>query len=92
MPIFSGTSATIQGLVAGMDDGVGFAIGSLIGGQMYRRLGGATSFKIFALGAFITSILHVILRPHPRKNPDDNTLNKEMYEIPPEQNTIGLVT
>lgn len=29
-----GTTATIQGLVAGMDDGLGFAIGSLIGGQM----------------------------------------------------------
>lgn len=29
-----GTQATVQGLVAGMDDGVGFAIGSLIGGQV----------------------------------------------------------
>lgn len=58
-----GTSATVQGLVAGMDDGVGFAIGSLIGGQMYKRLGGAMSFRIFSLASLITCFAHIILRP-----------------------------
>lgn len=58
-----GTSATVQGLVAGMDDGVGFAIGSLIGGQMYKRLGGTKSFRIFAAGALITCFAHILLRP-----------------------------
>lgn len=58
-----GTSATVQGLVAGMDDGVGFAIGSLIGGQMYKRLGGTKSFRVFACGALITCFAHILLRP-----------------------------
>lgn len=57
-----GTQNTIQGLVAGMDDGVGFAIGSIIGGQMYRRLGGLMSFRIFAIGALVTCFTHIILR------------------------------
>lgn len=46
-----------------MDDGVGFAIGSLIGGQMYKRLGGKLSFQIFAIAALITCFTHIILRP-----------------------------
>lgn len=57
-----GTQNTIQGLVAGMDDGAGFAIGSIIGGQMYRRLGGALSFRVFAIGALVTCLTHIILR------------------------------
>lgn len=58
-----GTSATVQGLVAGMDDGVGFAIGSLIGGQLYKRFGGTKSFRIFAVGALITCMAHILIRP-----------------------------
>lgn len=58
-----GTTATVQGLVAGMDDGVGFAIGSLIGGQMYKRLGGALSFRILSGFALLTCFAHIFLRP-----------------------------
>lgn len=58
-----GTTATVQGLVAGMDDGVGFAIGSLIGGQMYKRLGGALSFRLLSGCALLTCITHIFLRP-----------------------------
>lgn len=46
-----------------MDDGIGFAIGSLIGGQMFQRLGGAQSFRIFSVAAFIICIAHYFLRP-----------------------------
>lgn len=58
-----GTTATVQGLVAGMDDGVGFAIGSIIGGQMYKRFGGVTSFRIFSIGALVMCVAHILLRP-----------------------------
>ncbi|XP_055715743.1 major facilitator superfamily domain-containing protein 6 isoform X2 [Phlebotomus papatasi] len=81
-----GTSSTIQGLVAGMDDGLGFAIGSLIGGQMYKRLGGAVSFRVFAAGALVTCIAHIILRPATKSLPSDA---REQYEIPPEQEKVG---
>uniref|UniRef100_A0A6B2EDF9 Putative transporter n=1 Tax=Phlebotomus kandelakii TaxID=1109342 RepID=A0A6B2EDF9_9DIPT len=80
-----GTSATMQGLVAGMDDGLGFAIGSLIGGQMYKRLGGTISFRVFAAGAFVTGVAHVILRPASKSIPGDT---REQYEIPPEQEKV----
>ncbi|KAL0852793.1 hypothetical protein ABMA27_012600 [Loxostege sticticalis] len=56
-----GYSATVQGIVAGMDDGVGFAFGSLIGGQMYSRMGGRGSFRAFAATAVIASVIHAVL-------------------------------
>lgn len=74
-----GTTATVQGLVAGMDDGLGFAIGSLIGGQMYQRLGGKMSFSIFSIGALITCFAHIILRPADKK-----------HEKHPEQSTTAI--
>lgn len=46
-----------------MDDGVGFAIGSLIGGLIFKRYGGAQSFRIFSIGAIIVCVFHIILRP-----------------------------
>lgn len=58
-----GTSATVQGLVAGMDDGLGFSIGALFGGFLYQEIGGEKSFRIFALLALITCVAHFFLRP-----------------------------
>lgn len=58
-----GTSATVQGLVAGMDDGLGFSIGSILGGFLIQTMGGRRSFQIFTCLAFITCIAHIFLRP-----------------------------
>lgn len=58
-----GTSATVQGLVAGMDDGLGFSIGSIFGGFLFQTVGGRRSFQIFSCLAFITCIAHIFLRP-----------------------------
>lgn len=58
-----GTSATVQGLVAGMDDGLGFSIGALFGGFLYQEVGGMKSFRVFAVIALITCLAHFILRP-----------------------------
>ncbi|XP_033207938.1 major facilitator superfamily domain-containing protein 6-A [Belonocnema kinseyi] len=55
-----GTSATVQGIVAGMDDGFGFAIGSLISGILYKNFGGVITLRIFTLLAAFTSILYLI--------------------------------
>lgn len=62
-----GTSATVQGLVAGVDDGLGYAVGSLIGGLAYKKFGGAVSFQMFAGIAFLSGIAHFILRPAEKK-------------------------
>ncbi|XP_023165159.2 major facilitator superfamily domain-containing protein 6 [Drosophila hydei] len=77
-----GTSATVQGLMAGMDDGLGFSIGSLIGGIMFKRLGGRESFKYFAVAAICTCVAHIVLRPLSRKQ---QYLPKGEYQLPPGQ-------
>ncbi|CAK9808396.1 Major facilitator superfamily domain-containing protein 6 [Anthophora quadrimaculata] len=56
-----GTSATVQGIVAGMDDGFGFAIGSLIGGILYKLFGGVTTLRIFSSIAVVTAFMYFIL-------------------------------
>lgn len=71
-----------QGLVAGMDDGIGFAIGSLIGGQMYQRLGGTLSFRIFSIAALIICIAHYYLRPATKF---DKHEAKGGYSVPSEE-------
>lgn len=85
----TGSSATVQGLVAGMDDGLGFSIGSLIGGQMFHRLGGEKSFKIFALLAIITCVSHIILRPASKHETHDSLKGK--YELPKNQNDPKII-
>lgn len=93
-----GTSATVQGLVAGMDDGLGFAIGSLIGGQMFKRLGGKMSFRIFATLAIVTCFAHILLRPHKlpdyksksqtSQGPAEDPRQDIKYELPTEQKDV----
>ncbi|CAH2062423.1 unnamed protein product, partial [Iphiclides podalirius] len=56
-----GYSATVQGIVAGMDDGVGFALGSLLGGQLYARAGGRGSFRWLAAAAVAAAAAHAAL-------------------------------
>ncbi|EDW72578.1 uncharacterized protein Dwil_GK20981 [Drosophila willistoni] len=80
-----GTSATVQGLMAGMDDGLGFSIGSLIGGVMFKRLGGRESFKYFAIAAICTCVAHIVIRPTSRKR---QYLPKSGYQVPIEQGEI----
>ncbi|XP_076242063.1 major facilitator superfamily domain-containing protein 6 [Calliopsis andreniformis] len=76
-----GTTATVQGIVAGMDDGFGFAIGSLIGGILYKVFGGVITMRIFSLCAIIAAfsylILHIVylkeLTPGTKKNAEWRT-------------------
>ncbi|XP_071447805.1 signal recognition particle subunit SRP72 [Hetaerina americana] len=56
-----GASATMQGLVAGVDDGLGYAIGSLMGGVCYKYIGGKWSFQVFAAIAAFSGICHHFL-------------------------------
>ncbi|XP_055920330.1 major facilitator superfamily domain-containing protein 6 [Eupeodes corollae] len=77
----AGTSATVQGLVAGMDDGLGFAIGSLIGGQLYKRFGGRRSFQMFSGVALVTCFAHILIRPAAKHK---QYLPKAEYQLPVE--------
>lgn len=46
-----------------MDDGLGFSIGSILGGFLFQTFGGRRSFQIFSGIAFCTCIAHIFLRP-----------------------------
>ncbi|XP_063992327.1 major facilitator superfamily domain-containing protein 6-A isoform X1 [Diachasmimorpha longicaudata] len=55
-----GTSATVQGIIAGMDDGLGFALGSLLGGILYKKIGGPATLQVFAAIAGLTAAIYFI--------------------------------
>ncbi|KAK6635309.1 hypothetical protein RUM44_000560 [Polyplax serrata] len=56
-----GTSATMQGIIAGMDDGFGYSLGSLLGGFLYKNIGGRLTFQLFSVLAVLCCITHMIL-------------------------------
>ncbi|CAK1587839.1 unnamed protein product [Parnassius mnemosyne] len=64
----AGYSATVQGIVAGMDDGVGFALGSLVGGQLYGRAGGRNAFRALAALAAAAALAHHVLLARAGRN------------------------
>jgi MFS family permease len=84
-----GTSATVQGLVAGMDDGLGFSIGSLIGGLMFSKFGGEVSFKFFSLLAILTCVSHIIIRPASKHETHESIKGK--YGSPKEQTVPKII-
>lgn len=53
-----GMSATLQGLVGGINEGAGMATGSLLGGLLYGRFGGRLTFLSYGLGAVSCCLLH----------------------------------
>ncbi|KPJ04702.1 hypothetical protein RR46_01191 [Papilio xuthus] len=75
-----GYSATVQGIVAGMDDGVGFALGSLLGGQLYARLGGRAAFRTLAVTAAIAAFVHGALSIKRKPTKQTEELPKEEDE------------
>ncbi|XP_064212552.1 major facilitator superfamily domain-containing protein 6-A [Tribolium castaneum] len=56
-----GASATMQGIAAGMDDGIGYAIGSILGGVLYEYLGSQYTLQIFSAFGLICSLSHLLL-------------------------------
>ncbi|KAI4477376.1 hypothetical protein M0804_012762 [Polistes exclamans] len=81
-----GTSATVQGIVAGMDDGLGYAIGSLIGGILYKEVGGVLTLRIFATVALFSSLIYVILHITYLKHTTPDTRRNVEWKSPEEAN------
>ncbi|KAK0165199.1 hypothetical protein PV328_003736 [Microctonus aethiopoides] len=77
-----GTSATVQGIAAGMDDGFGYALGSLIGGILYHEIGGVTTFRVFSILALSAGIVYLLLYIKILKNnmPDTKS-NKKCNDV-----------
>lgn len=42
-------------------DGGGVAVGSLVGGYLYKLYGGQNTFGIFGIGALIVCVLHSVV-------------------------------
>lgn len=56
-----GTTATVQGIAAGMDDAFGFVVGNLLWSALYKWYGGKVVFMSAAVLALISSIAHCFL-------------------------------
>ncbi|XP_053977015.1 major facilitator superfamily domain-containing protein 6 [Hylaeus volcanicus] len=80
----TGTSATVQGIVAGMDDGFGFAIGSLIGGIFYKIFGGVITLRIFSFTAAITAFMYLVLHVAYLKHMTPDTRRNVEWKTPEE--------
>uniref|UniRef100_A0A023GE34 Putative transporter n=1 Tax=Amblyomma triste TaxID=251400 RepID=A0A023GE34_AMBTT len=52
-----GTEATTMGLVMGFFEGIGTALGGMVGGAGFEWLGGASTFQLVALAGFIWCVL-----------------------------------
>ncbi|XP_032675202.1 major facilitator superfamily domain-containing protein 6 [Odontomachus brunneus] len=77
-----GTSATVQGIVAGMDDGFGYAVGSLIGGILYKKVGGATTLRIFSMLAAISALMYFVLHTLYLKHKTPDTRSNVVFRKP----------
>ncbi|KAK2584703.1 hypothetical protein KPH14_007037 [Odynerus spinipes] len=86
-----GTSATVQGIVAGMDDGLGYAIGSLIGGILYKEMGGVVTLRIFATIAMLSSLTYVFLHSIYLKHTTPDTRRKVEWKSPEDANMECIV-
>lgn len=57
----TGASATMQAIAAGMDDGLGYAIGCTLTGFLYKYYGGSKTMQMYSVLAFTCSILLILL-------------------------------
>ncbi|KAL1505718.1 hypothetical protein ABEB36_005218 [Hypothenemus hampei] len=83
-----GASATMQGIAAGLDDGVGYSIGSIIGGLLYKFVGGKSAFHVFSAVGVLCSVSHLIIhKTYLRGSEAPVTLsgNNEVFYKSPEE-------
>ncbi|XP_058461144.1 major facilitator superfamily domain-containing protein 6-A [Malaya genurostris] len=58
----SGTEATMQGLVGAIFEGVGVSLGSLLAGNLFQKVGGSQTFRLFGIAALVLCVLHVAIQ------------------------------
>jgi len=56
-----GFESTMQGIVGAAFEGLGVAIGSFVGGAVYKAKGGVFMFRAFGLFAIILCVLHAVV-------------------------------
>lgn len=53
-----GTEATVQGTVGAVFEGIGVSVGSLLGGVLFDKVHGATTFRIYGIVSLVLFGLH----------------------------------
>lgn len=48
-----------QGLVGAIFEGVGVSTGSFIGGIMFERVGGSSTFRIYGISVLVFCVVHI---------------------------------
>ncbi|KYN05807.1 PREDICTED: uncharacterized protein LOC108771338 [Cyphomyrmex costatus] len=72
-----GTSATVQAIATGTKDGLGYAIGSFLGGFLFRKVGGRRTLRIYSGIATLSALVHIILYTLYLKRTSDTRNNVE---------------
>ncbi|XP_055536477.1 major facilitator superfamily domain-containing protein 6 isoform X1 [Wyeomyia smithii] len=57
-----GTEATMQGLVGAVFEGVGVSLGSLLAGNLFEKIGGSRTFRLFGATALVLFVVHVVIQ------------------------------
>ncbi|XP_059489344.1 major facilitator superfamily domain-containing protein 6-A isoform X2 [Neocloeon triangulifer] len=83
-----GTEATVQGLVGAVFEGIGVSLGSLIGGLMFQKIGGANTFLAFSIMSWVLFCLHVVVQFFmQRATPNEwQQQQEEVKELPEGEN------
>lgn len=70
----------------------GYAVGSLIGGILYKKVGGATTLRIFSMLAAISAlmylVLHILYLKHETPGEKSNILNRQTHDRDTLSNSI----
>ena len=81
MPSVAGLESTMQGIVGAAFEGLGVAVGTLVGGAVYKALSGRWLFGIFGFLSIvfcaIHAAIHFILLRKENHHPDDRDYQKE---------------
>ncbi|XP_071653973.1 major facilitator superfamily domain-containing protein 6-like isoform X2 [Temnothorax longispinosus] len=77
-----GTSVSVQGLVQGMHDSFGFAVGCFIIGVSYKSFGGTITMRIFSAFAALSALTYFILYISYIKHKTPDSRNNVEWETP----------
>lgn len=87
-----GMSATMQGIAAGMDDGFGYAVGSVIGGILYKYIGGANALRCFSALSILCGVSHFIIHKTILRFSEDPVATKEPSYLAPQEAIRNIKT
>ncbi|KAG5331936.1 MFSD6 protein, partial [Acromyrmex charruanus] len=57
----SSVSVSVQGIMSGLKEGFGFAVGNLVGSMLLKKFGGALTLQIFSIFAAFCALVYFVL-------------------------------